>query len=449
MGRRNRVFDTGLNGFSQELIQAVQKRSLPLASDQDLTPLIAKIQNKPYVLIGEASHGTSEFYRWRARLSQKLIESGAYKFVAVEGDWPDCYLMNRFVKAMPGAPKNAREALRFAYERWPSWMWANEDVADFLDWLRAYNDKKPMEEKVGFFGLDVYSLWESMEALARNLDKLPREAAEALTQMIHCFEPYFEDAYDYTRASQSSTRSCEDKVASLFEKLAKDRVTQEADGKDGAFDKEQNAFVLKSAEKYYRTMMHGRAESWNVRDTHFMDTLDRLMAHHGEGARSIVWAHNTHVGDARFTDMAEGGEVNIGQLCRERHGAEKCFLVGFGSYEGTVTAGRAWDAPTETMNLPKGRKGSWEDLMHKAGAEDKLLLFTGEENEGDLLQKLGHRAVGVVYRPQHEHFGNYVPTYLTKRYDAFLYIEKTKALKPLHGPMVESHELPETYPFAT
>ncbi len=446
MPRSSRLF-AQYEAASPSLKEAIKRNSLPLESARDLTPLIDRIDTAPYVLIGEASHGTSEFYAWRALITRRLIEECGYSFIAVEGDWPDCYLVNRFVKGYPGAPKDAQHVLQ-AFHRWPTWMWANEEIARFLEWLKAYNAERPMERRVGFYGLDVYSFWESMEALANKLPDLPEDAAAAMRQVLRCFEPYADDAYDYARALRHIDKTCERDVLNLLQQVrAAAPFLAEPDDPEAAFYSEQNAFVIKNAEEYYRSMLQGRSESWNVRDIHMMDTLDRLVQHQGQRAKAIIWAHNTHVGDARFTDMNEEGEVNIGELTRTRHGAENVVLIGFGSYKGQVIAGRSWDARMELMTMPEAPANSWEAILHDVEPRDKMLIFEGLETEGEFLTPRGHRAVGVVYHPESERLGNYVPTVLSRRYDAFLFIDETRGLRPLGVHIAGSPELPETFPF--
>jgi erythromycin esterase-like protein len=240
--------------------------------------------------------------------------------------------------------------------------------------------------------------------------------------------------------------SCEDEVVALLASLRRTPPESTEDDKEEHFNAEQNALVVKNAENYYRTMVRGGPASWNVRDQHMAETLDRLMHHHGPTAKAIVWEHNTHIGDARFTDMAEDGMVNVGQLTRERHEAEGVVLVGFGSHHGRVIAAREWEAPMEEMPVPPGAGGSWEDILHQAGQDNKLLLLGDEDRSGPLAAVLGHRAIGVVYHPEYERRGNYVPTVLPRRYDAFLYLDETEALHPLHVQPREEEEVPETFP---
>jgi erythromycin esterase-like protein len=327
-------------------------------------------------------------------------------------------------------------------------MWANEEVVELAGWLRRHNDGLPEEKKVGFYGPDVYSLWDSLYQVMAYLRQHDPQALAAARRAFQCFEPYGEDVQEYARATRWVDQSCEDDVVALLGEVRRAARPYPGDGREARFNAEQNALVVKSAEHYYRSMVQGGPESWNVRDRHMAETLKRLTRHHGPGAKAIVWEHNTHIGDARFTDMADDGMVNVGQLVRERHAAEGVVLVGFGSYRGSVIAGREWDAPMERMEVPPARTGSWEDVLHRAGAADRLLLFDeGRESTRLLLGERRHRAIGVVYHPDYERYGNYVPTVLPRRYDAFLFLDETRALHPLHEVRArEEGEVPETYP---
>lgn len=430
------------------LIDDVRSLSQPLRTPADLGPLLRRIGDARVVLLGEASHGTSEFYTWRAALTRRLIEEKGFNFVAVEGDWPDCYRVNRFVKCYPGSADSPADALE-TFRRWPTWMWANREVEAFVGWLEGFNEGRPEEEKVGFYGLDVYSLWDSLRAVMRYLKEANDPAAlAAARRAVRCFEPFGEDAQDYARHTMLVPDGCRDLVIKMLRELRARAPKVGDDGRDAFFVAEQNALVVKNAEAYYRAMMLGDESSWNVRDRHMAETLERLLAFTKPGARAVVWEHNTHVGDARFTDMAEGGEVNVGQLARERYGEKDAVLVGFGTYQGTVIAGAEWDAPWEEMRVPPGRPGSWEDILHRAGGDDRMLIFNPSPSAA-LSERRGHRAIGVVYRPQYEHYGNYVPTVLPRRYDAFLFVDRTQAVHPLfqsHLDMEVDEELPEMYP---
>lgn len=429
-------------GFEEELVAQLRAIARPLRTADDLDPLLDLIGDARCVLLGEASHGTAEFYRWRSYLSQRLIREKGFNFIAVEGDWPDCYAINRYVKQYDGAGDSAVDVLH-TFGRWPTWMWANWEIVALAEWLRQYNADNV--QHVGFYGLDVYSLWESMSAIISYLQQTDPSLVPVAHAAFRCFEPYGEDEQAYAWSTHMVPDTCEDEVVCLLQELHTKAPRYDGDP-EAAFSAEQNARVAVEAERYYRTMVRSDEQSWNVRDTHMADTLDRLLEHHGGRSKAIVWAHNTHVGDARATDMAAEEMVNIGQLVRERHAGDGVVLVGFSSYGGSVIAGDAWGAPMARMAVPNGRTGSWEDLFHRAGTDDKLLLLRDSERSDAFAESRGHRAIGVVYHPQREAFGNYVPTVLPARYDAMLYLDRTEALHPLqlhpHG-----HLVPETYPW--
>lgn len=418
----------------------------PLASDADLDQLAGRAARSRFICIGEASHGTHEFYACRAALTKRLIQLGGIRWIGVEGDWPDCFRIDRWVRGRTAQWDDARQLLS-GFERWPRWMWANTDVAEFLDWLHGWNLSRPADERVGFYGLDVYSLWESLEAV---IDWLAANAPDAVPTALRawrCFEPYGEDPQDYAWATRLVPASCEPDVIALLTSV-RERAGHPAPGFDddeSRLDVLQNALTAADAEHYYRVMLQGDRESWNIRDIHMADTADRLAEHAGPGTRGIVWAHNTHVGDARGTTMGNEGMVNIGELLRERHGLDAVYLIGFASRGGTVLASRSWGSTETVYSLPIAQAGSHEDLLGRTLPEPAVLRFSSAEGTEWLARQRGHRAVGVVYDPRRES-GNYVPTVMGRRYDALLWIPQTTALTPLsHEPRPESPEL-ETEP---
>ena len=430
------------------LIPEIRRRSHSLSGPDDLDPLLDRIGNARYVLLGEASHGTREYYEWRAEISKRLILEKGFSFIAVEGDWPDCYRVNRYVKSDPDEGTSARSVLH-AFNRWPTWMWANEEVVDLAEWLRGHNKGLPKRRQVGFYGLDVYSLWDSLYAVIGYLSRVDPPAVETALRAFRCFQPHGQDLQEYAWSTMLVPSSCEDEVVTLLAELRTKapKYCADGDGHEAYFNAEQNALVTRNAERYYRAMIRGGATSWNVRDRHMMETLERLMQHHGPDAKGIVWEHNTHIGDARATDMASGGMVNIGQLTRERHDEDGVVLVGFGSHRGSVIAGRQWGAEMQRMRVPPAEEGTVEDLFHRAGSHDRLLILSDGGCPPELWHRRGHRAIGVVYNPEQERRGNYVPTVLPARYDVFLYLEHTRALRPLHLQEQPDDDLPETYPF--
>jgi erythromycin esterase len=414
-----------------------------IANSRDLNPLMEGIGEAKYALLGEASHGTHEYYTWRTAISKRLILEKGFSFIAVEGDWPDCYRINRYVKGYDDHGNTAREVLE-QFKRWPTWMWANWEIAALMDWLREHNKSLPVNRKVGFYGLDVYSLWESMEVIVNYLKKEDPKAAALAIEAYRCFEPYSE-GQDYARALISLSANCSNEVVQLLQAV-KTRSGNYDHDPEAALNTGINAQVIANAEEYFRSMISFRDESWNIRDAHMVETLDELMKFHGRKAKAIVWEHNTHVGDARYTDMRKSGMWNVGQLVREKyHRNDEVFIVGFSSFEGSVIAGRMWGEKMERMKVPEAVKGSIESMLHSDSAEDKLILLNSPYWKSRLSEYMGHRAIGVVYRSEQER-GNYVPSLIPSRYDALMYIDKTKALHPLHL-HAEGSRTPDTYPF--
>jgi erythromycin esterase len=430
----------------KEVVNSIKQWAYSLQSKAHLQPLMDRIGDARIVMLGEASHGTHEYYNWRSHISKKLIEEKGFNFIAVEGDWPDCYRLNRFVKGYDAENKSAFKVLH-EFNRWPTWMWANWEIVALADWLQKHNTGLPANKKAGFYGLDVYSLWESMESIMKYLKKTDPSALKVAEEAFQCFEPYRKDeGQAYARASQFVPELCETEVVDLLKEIQKKLPTYNTDH-ENVFSAEQNALITVNAEKYYRAMIHGGPHNWNVRDRHMADTMERLLKFHGDNSKVIVWEHNTHIGDARATDMAGEGMYNIGELARTEHHDKGVVLVGFGSYKGTVVAGKSWGAKMQPIQMPEARKGSWEYLLHSAGNENKLLImddFSG--NDWFMEYHIGHRAIGVVYNPQYEQFGNYVPTILPLRYDAFIYLDETNALHPLHIEP-DGKQMPETFPF--
>jgi erythromycin esterase len=407
---------------------AADIRSLarPLAADSDLDPLVARAAGRRFVAIGEASHGTHEYYDWRSRLSRRLIVEEGFAWIGVEGDWPDCWRIDRWVRGLADQQLDARTLLA-GFDRWPTWMWANTDVADFIAWLRDLNLARPESERVGFYGLDVYSLWDSLD---RVIGWIGRHAPDALPDAMRawrCFQPYDEDPHRYAWSTRLVPESCETDVTELLTEVRRQAAV---DG-DEALDAVQNAAVAVGAERYYRAMVRTDVGSWNIRDIHMADTIDRLARHHGPASKGLIWEHNTHVGDARGTSMAEDGMLNVGQLLRERHGDEGVLLVGFAGHRGEVLAGTHWGSPEQRMPVPEARAASHEQLLHDALHAPALLDFGDDRARPWLSASAGHRAIGVVYSPERE-AGNYVPTMMGRRYDALLWLEQTSALVPLH-----------------
>jgi erythromycin esterase-like protein len=419
---------------NQDMIQQMRQHTFPLRTKDDLQKIVDAVGERKYVLLGEASHGTSEFYTLRTELSKRLIEQKGFSFIAVEGDWPSCYHMNRYVKQYAGAYQTSMELIN-QFKRWPSWMWANHEIVDLMEWLKHYNSQQTENKQIGFYGLDVYSLWESMETIIGYLEKTnaPQSQLELAKKAFACFEPYGEDEQLYGFSAWSGEADCADEVAHLLQEMQAKRQAniqeEEAD-----LSAELNALVAVNAEKYYRSMIQGGPDSWNIRDRHMTEVLQKLTDFHGKDAKAIVWEHNTHIGDARATDMSADGMVNVGQLVREHYGKKQVFAVGFGTHRGTVIAAKAWGAQAESMNVPVAIPNSWEDLFHQVNPYDQMAIFNDQPSI--FTENHGHRAIGVVYHPKNER-GNYVPTRLSLRYDAFVYLEHSHALRPFE---IETYE---------
>lgn len=421
---------------------------------QDFAPLLNMVGPARFVLIGEASHGTHEFYRIRAEITKRLIREKEFTAVAVEADWPDAYRVNRYVRCQT-RESDTVDALE-GFRRFPQWMWRNADVLDFVGWLRAHNEVA-RQEKVGFYGLDLYSLHTSMAAVLRYLDTVDPTAAKKARHRYACFDHFGEDTQAYGYAtSLGLAPSCENAVVSqLLELRASAAEYARRDGRvaaDDLFFAEQNARLVTNAERYYRTMFAGRAESWNLRDRHMADTLEALVGHLStpdRPAKIVLWAHNSHLGDARATEMGAGGELNLGQLVRERYGKE-AVLVGFSTHAGTVTAASDWDAPAERKHVRPALAGSYEALFHELGGHNFMLNLRDDETLARALDRPRlERAIGVIYHPESERLSHYFHTQLPKQFDAILHYDNTRAVEPLERtPLWERGEVPETFPSA-
>ncbi|WP_419393104.1 erythromycin esterase family protein [Cytobacillus praedii] len=416
--------------MEKKFIQAIQSFAHPLNDLRDLDVLLKGINNKKFVLLGESSHGTSEFYHLRTELSKKLILEKGYTFLAVEGDWPSCQKVNEYIKGWDLKSNHARDVLQ-AFSRWPTWMWANEEMVEFIEWLKAYNQRQPLERKVGFYGIDVYSLWESLDEIVNYLEETNSPEVEAARKTIACFEPFNRQPEKYGVSAAFYSDGCQDEVIKLLTDISLKRNIY-LDNEESGLNLEVNALITANAESHYRTMITDDKESWNIRDRHMVETLNRIMMFFRNQAKGIIWEHNTHVGDARATDMGDEGIVNVGQLLREQEGDENLYIIGFGTHRGSVIAADQWGKNFKQMMAPPAQAGSWEDLMHRANAKNKILLFNNE-NRHVFNHPIGHRAIGVVYNPLYEHLGNYVPSKMSERYDAFIYINNTNALHPLVG----------------
>jgi erythromycin esterase-like protein len=440
--------------FDRAVIRAIKAAAVPLHGVTDTDAIVEAIGDASIVLLGEATHGTHEFYRSRMEISMRLLRDKGFAGIAVESDWPDALNVSRYVQGR-GAAGTPQEALK-SYERFPRWMWRNDDVLELVKRLRAFNDGIADEtQRAGFFGLDLYSLRRSMQAVVAYLDQVDPDAAQRARARYECFDHLAEDPQRYGYATTfGMKKDCEAEVmrqlmgmTANFERYA---GLDGAEGFDEAFYAQQNARVAQNAESYYRAMFAGRHASWNVRDTHMADTLDALREHltrrRGSPARIVVWAHNSHIGDARATEMGRQGEVNLGQLVRQRHGPEQCCLLGYTTHAGTVTAASEWEQPAERKNVLPSLEDSVENLMHRAGHDFLLPLRGNAELQKQLGQRL-ERAIGVIYLPQSERISHYFRSEPARQFDALIHFDTTRAVRPMDAPAEMLHEeTPETYP---
>lgn len=442
-------------GASPSLPDTIARQAHPLGGEAtDYDRLLDEVGDARLVLIGEATHGTDEFYRERATITQRLIEEKGFHAVAVEADWPDAFRVNRYVRGITN-DRTPNEALD-DFQRFPQWMWRNTVVEAFLGWLRDYNEQlSDGARQAGFYGLDLYSLNASIEAVIAYLDKTDPDAADRARARYGCFDHFADDAQSYGYAtSLGAAEPCEDEVVNQLMELqrqAADLAMRDGQvAEDEFFSAEQNARLIRNAETYYRSMFRGRVSSWNLRDSYMADTLDALLPHlekrSGEPARVVVWAHNSHLGDARATQMGMAGEHNLGQLARERHERD-AFLIGQTTHHGTVTAASDWDGPGERKRVRPGLDGSYETLFHDVEHESFLLSL--RDVDPRLRQSRLERAIGVIYRPETERQSHYFDAQLADQFDVVIHRDETIALQPLERtPQWDRGEAPETYPFA-
>jgi erythromycin esterase-like protein len=402
------------------------------------------------VLLGEASHGTSEFYRARAAISRRLIERHGFKIVAVEGDWPDAATLDRYVRHRPPRAGELR-----AFERFPTWMWRNREVDDFIRWMRRHNEGRQYEQMCGFYGLDLYNLSASMRAVIDFLEEQDPELARLASRRYGCLDPWADNPAAYGRHSLSEGYArCEVGVIQMLKDLLQRDIDCFAEECDEWLDVRANARLVKDAEAYYRVMYYGSAESWNLRDTHMFETLNMILDAKGPGSKAIVWAHNSHIGNAAFTDMGQNREeLNIGQLTKEKFG-ETARLIGFGTHTGTVAAADDWDEPMKIKRVRPSLPDSYERVSHESGVERFLLDLRPDEAApgliDDLMEPKLERFIGVIYRPETERWSHYSHAILPKQFDAWVWFDETGAVNPLPGDQRPGEAVTgaeETYPF--
>lgn len=411
--------------------------------------LLERIGDARLVLLGEATHGTREFYRVRAQITRALVEKRGFSFVAVEADWPDAARIDDYVH---GDVRRSKVAFT-PFERFPTWMWRNEDVHAFVEWLRSRNAAHP-ESPVSFHGLDLYSLYTSIASVLAYLDDVDPACAAEARRRYGALMPWEHDPAAYGEAVLvGRTSSFEDAVVAMLEELLARRIAWAEEDAVRYFDAAQNARVVADAERYYRAMYHGGPRSWNLRDQHMFDTLESLLAFHGPGSKGVVWEHNSHVGDARATELGAEGELDVGELCRAKYG-QGAYLVGFGTDHGTVAAASAWEAPMEIMQVRPAHGGSFEHVFHESGLPG-LFLHLRDPARGavrdELLERRLERAIGVVYRPDRELLSHYFAASLAGQFDEWIWIDGTHAVSPIGplGPAAGTTGVPETYPFGT
>ena len=441
------MIDIDLENLPRLIADAAEP--LPDIDDERFGAFFDRFADARVVCLGEASHGTSEFYRARAAISKRLIERHGFNIVAVEGDWPDCATVDRYVRHR--APRD----LEFtAFERFPMWMWRNEEVDAFVRWMREHNAGREYERMCGFYGLDLYNLSGSISAVIDFLDKEDPELARLAHKRYGCLEPWSEDPAIYGRHSLlEGYARCEVGVIQMLKDLLQKQVDCFGPECDEWLDAAANARLVKDAEAYYRVMYQGSAESWNLRDQHMFDTLKMILDANGPNSKAIVWAHNSHIGDARFTDMGMNrGELNIGQLVKEKWG-EQARLIGFGTHTGTVAAADDWDEPMKVKRVRPSLPDSHERMAHESGVERFLLDLRVREVGSDLGEALREprleRFIGVIYRPETERWSHYSEAILPAQFDAYVWFDETRAVTPLPGEARpgEHVETEETWPF--
>lgn len=410
--------------------QNYQEKAILLNDDSSLNPLIESVGERKLVMLGEASHGTHEYYLWRDKITRKLIEEKNFNFIAVEGDFASLYELNRYIKNKKGSANSAREVLEKLI-RWPRWMWANEEVVALAEWLRKYNDELPKEKRIGFYGMDVYDEWHSKSEVLRFMESQNESVRQYVRSQYDCFEPYKGRSWEYAQAVKFGRPDCAQATKNVVDFIRDNRKKFELLSDDDYFYLLQNALIVHNAEEFYReSVVSPDVVSWNSRVYHMQETIKDLFTLYGEKSKGIVWAHNTHIGDANYTNMRNYGEKNIGQLSRELLGLENVFLIGLTSYQGTVMAGSEWGGSMKKMTIPKAVKNSVEYEMKKTGLDSFYVLFDENDRKEKNLKVTGHRAVGVVYNPERDRI-QFVPTVVPLRYDAFLFFAKSTALHVL------------------
>jgi erythromycin esterase len=417
-----------ING--SELLNHIKSKAIKLHTSACLNPLIESAADKKLVLLGEASHGTHEYYTWRDSISRRLIIEHGFNFIVVEGDFASLFEINRYVKNLPGAAQTAEDAMS-GLNRWPQWMWGNHEVLSMVKWLRSHNDWLPQERKIGFYGMDVYDEWRSKEVLLELLLEADPELHRQAMEQLKCFALYWGDSWAYARDARKTGIDCSGSTEELVNILLQHQPGMDKISDYDFFYAIQNAHVINNAEKFYRKSAAGMsAASWNARVLHMHNTLTRLLELYGQHSKGIVWAHNTHIGDAHYTEMRNYSQTNIGELTRKHFGMDQIFLIGFTTHKGKVQAGAQWGGARQVMKVREAPRNSLEGILHRTGFESFFLLFDDEDrNNKDFMKPLGNRAIGVIYNPQYDS-QQYVQTIVPMRYDALIFFDSTTELKP-------------------
>lgn len=411
----------------------------------NLSSLLDRIGDAQIVLLGEASHGTSEFYRMRTKISQALIKHKGFNFIAAEADWPDASLVNRYIYHEKEKSLAMTES---AFTRFPVWMWRNEEFLEFVEWLRAYNQSQDCQKQIEFFGLDIYSLYRSMAIVIEQLDTVDPELGRMARRHYGCLAPWEEELSHYGAAFLSKHhKGCEKEVLMVLNEIFTKQMRDHTFTPRGFLNAIQNARLVANAERYYRTMYSSMYSSWNLRDEHMFETLQLLLGFKGKDAKCIVWAHNSHIGNAAATDMKTKGEFNIGQLCRGKFG-EDIYSIGFGTHEGSVAAASEWNGPMQIKQVRPSIEGSYENIFHTTHIPAFLLPLRQQHQQKvrELLEAPHfERAIGVIYRPENEFWSHYFSASLPNQFDEYIWFDKTRAIMPLVPQRKES--VPDTYPF--
>lgn len=420
------------SAFTKEPINNdwIKNNIIKLKKTNDLNKLIKQSGNSKLVLLGESTHGTSEYYYWRAEISKQLIQKKGYSFIAVEGDWASIYKLNLYVKGISDEFSHSREILK-TFNRWPEWMWANEEIVELAEWMKKYNSRLAINKRVGFYGMDVYGQWEAIEQVIDYVNEYFPEYSDRINNKYNCYLPYKNDDWSYPQALISGATPCIEPLNNAIELIytLKDNINTE--DYNLFFNAKQNAYVVKNAETYFRIAPQNNVQSWNSRVDHMFETVKRLLAYYGDNSKGIVWAHNTHIGDASATSMLGQGMYNIGNISRTKFGRENVFLLGFATYSGKVNAGLRWADNMQIMEIPSAIEGSIEHHLNSYNKDKYYLLFdNNSKSNKELSEVLPHRAIGVTYNPENER-GNYVPTILNERYDGIVFITNTNALTPV------------------